>query len=1126
MEKITEEMVNITERMGNRVDNNCKNSEKMSKRVEKKSKERGFAEKVRRLAGEKSKLAGQERGFVERMRDFAERMRKRVWKKGRNCRGDAMKMPLLWHFDTYLSHFLKNVLHIDEYFIFLRNIIKNTTNHFIYLMHMRKFITSILVMLGVYIPLSVEAQTVYSEDFSSETGFNSFTLINKGSGTKNWFYSSNNMEYWDFKYKEVEVWALTPGIALETGKAYELQFDARNSGSAKHELYVFLKSTNVADEISFDDSYIFHETISTTSASTKTVQIAVPEVGTYYIGFVVKEETSTTNNLCVDNIKVVEIAEAPNAITELAATVGENGEQKATLTWVNPAKTNFGNDLSEISKIEVYRGKSSYSTGLVYTLEDTEYLTPGGNITFVDENVPEVGVHYYDVIVYSGESKSSETSVKTEWIGKDSSLKALGTITASVNEDNHVVLDFAIPEGSNGAYVDPADVTFKIERKLASESNYYFTTIDAAYAGELPYVDSSVEPFNIYTYRVSTVYNGSTGTPKTTSDVTVAGVATVPYKQEFPDSNSFTFFTTFNGTTGLTGKWAYGSYNIRYYNGGYWSDDTEADAWTLTPKIALEAGKVYQLSYDSWLSSVSESNYKDLYVTIGNAPTAEAQTVLNEGNVTVTNGSSDTEALTRNIIFHVDESGEYHIGFHVYGQTSSAYIYLDNISIVEIKEAPVAVTDLTATAAEAGALNATITWTNPTVSNAGNELTAITKAELYRDGEIIYTAEETEVGASETYTDADAALTAGNHTYTVVTYFGENASEESNEATVWVGPDALKAVTNVSATVSEDNTTVTIAFDALDVNTGGANGGYIGEVAYKVVRMPDEKVVAEAAEGSPVSDDITGISLGAYYYAVYVTRGEEESEAANSAKIVLGDAITINNGETYSFDFSTADFFELWSNTTDETFTHKWTYSAINKYLDSSFYDAVVFTPKFHLYEGTYELEYYARSFNGSRAAGLIIFLSTDTASSIDSTTTTESYTAEASTTTLISSKIFQSGLMELNTAEFTVEKAGDYYIGFQHYEASMTSNIYLKDVSITAKNVTGVKSIDAERSGMIYDINGETLITEAGAEIEVYRMDGTRVISTVSDGEVSLSGLGKGIYVVRIGAKAFKIAK
>ena len=218
-------------------------------------------------------------------------------------------------------------------------------------------------------------------------------------------------------------------------------------------------------------------------------------------------------------------------------------------------------------------------------------------------------------------------SVKSPWIGPDSSLKALGTVKASVNGDNNVVLDFAIPEGSNGAYVNPADVAFKIERKLSS--SYSYTVIDAAYNGALPYIDTTAEPFNIYTYRVSTIYNGSTGSAKTSNDVTVAGVATVPYKQGFDDKNAFSFFTTFNGGTGLTSKWTYYSYNIRYYNGGSYGD-TSADAWTITPKISLEAGKVYRLNYDAWISTAGEANYKDLFVTIGTGPTAEAQTVLNE----------------------------------------------------------------------------------------------------------------------------------------------------------------------------------------------------------------------------------------------------------------------------------------------------------------------------------------------------------------------------------------------------------------------------------------------------------------------------------------------------------------
>ncbi len=731
------------------------------------------------------------------------------------------------------------------------------------------------------------------------------------------------------------------------------------------------------------------------------------------------------------------------------------------------------------------------------------------------------------MVVYAGEGTSPAVSVKSPWIGPDSSLKALGTVKASVNGDNNVVLDFAIPEGSNGAYVNPADVAFKIERKLSSGNSY--TVIDAAYNGALPYIDTTAEPFNIYTYRVSTIYNGSTGTAKTSNDVTVAGVATVPYKQGFDDKNTFSFFTTFNGGSGLTSKWTYYSYSIRYYNGGRYGDNS-ADAWTITPKISLEAGKVYRLNYDAWISTAGEANYKDLFVTIGTEPTAEAQTVLNEENATVSNLSSATDEKTRSIIIKVTEDNDYNIGFHVYGQTSTAYIYLDNISLEEIVEVPAAVADLTVTPDATARLEALVAWTNPTLTNAGGELTEITKAELLRDGVVIYTKDNPIAGDKETYTDNDAALTAGNHTYTVLTYIGENASEASNEATVWIGPDDLKAVENAKAELAEDGASVTVSFDALDPATGGANGGYIGEVTYKVVRMPDEAVIAEGAEGSPVVDDtIEGLSLGAYYYEITVVRGAEESDAAATGKIVLGDAITLGNGETYSFDFSNADFFDLWTNTQNETITHKWKYNSTYNRLESSTYEATVFSPRFRLYVGNYELEYGASAYRGTSPTGLTIFLSKDTSSSINTDETgINTLNGEAPKTIVISNITLDGSYEEKFTNEFAISTPETYHIGFQHNPGNegYVPEAYLYGVKLTAKNVTGVENVGTGNNGMAYDMSGEALITPEGASVEIYGIDGKLVLATVSDGRVSLSNLVHGVYVVRIGADTFKFIK
>ena len=993
---------------------------------------------------------------------------------------------------------------------------------------MQKRLSLLIASLGIL--AQAGAQTVYEQQFNSSSSIDDFTIFHKGAGSRDWTFSSNALKFWDSKV-DVEAWAMTPAIEFEAGKVYQLTYDSRiSSSSGTHDLYVYLETTNDKESIDIEGKdYISFATISGSSTQTKTAKFSVTDTGNYYLGFVDKGLLNTMNDVYLDNIKVIEVVEGPLGVTDLTAVPGENGEATATLTWTNPSMTDMGNTLDGITKIEVYRGKTSYSTELVYTLDDEQYITPGAEVTFVDSEVPESGVHYYEVRVYAGEGKSPLASVKCDWIGKDSSLKALGTVTASLNDNDEVVLEFDIPEGSNGAYVDPADVAFKIERKL--KSDYSYNVLEAAYNGELPYIDTTAVPFNIYTYRVSTVYNNSTGTAKTSNDVTVTGCAAVPYTQGFNDSNAFSFFTTFKEGTGIYETWKYYSYNIRYYNGGRYGDDT-ADAWTITPKIKLETGKVYQLGYDSWISTAGEANYKDLFVTVGTEPTSEAQKALNEGNATVTNTSTAAADSHRELVFTVDADGEYYIGFHVYGRTSTAYIYLDNISLVEIKEIPVAVTDLAVTPAEEAALEATVTWTNPVTANTGNEITSLTKAELLRDGEVIYTKENPVPGKKETYTDNDEALTAGFHTYTVVTYIGENASDASDEATAWIGPDALKAVENAKAVISDDAASVIISFDALDTLTGGANGGYVGNVAYKVVRMPDAVVVAEEAEGSPVTDDsIEGLGLGAYYYEIYAVRGDEESEAATTGKVVLGDAITLGNGESYEFDFSNGDFFELWTNTTDENVTSKWSYSTTNKYLDSSFSHSIVFTPKFMFLKGSYELEYIVTSYNGSYSSSMSIFLASHTAASVNPEEEVADsfmvYSEDVPETTLINNLTVKSGVPTTYTDNFTVETPGNYYIGFQHNpDDNWLPSIRLHDVKVTAREVTGVENVGIDDASAIYDFNSDALITEAGAHVEVYGIDGKLALSVVSDGNVSLAGLGHGVYIVRINAASFKIVK
>ena len=95
---------------------------------------------------------------------------------------------------------------------------------------------------------------------------------------------------------------------------------------------------------------------------------------------------------------------------------------------------------------------------------------------------------------------------------------------------------------------------------------------------------------------------------------------------------------------------------------------------------------------------------------------------------------------------------------------------------------PASVEAVRVAAGEKGSLSATVSFEAPAISTAGTAIEMLSKVEVKRDGEVIETREN--VPAGETVTVEDTAVeTAGMHTYSVVTYLGEEASDGASVPT-------------------------------------------------------------------------------------------------------------------------------------------------------------------------------------------------------------------------------------------------------------------------------------------------------------------------------------------------------
>lgn len=871
---------------------------------------------------------------------------------------------------------------------------------------MKKFLLS---SLAVCLTLIASAETIVL-DIPDEASFAAWTVIdaNGDGGTNQWHYDDEDAIYNENKSRAADDWLISPAVNLKGGVTYKVSSYLYNATTFSSDRQKFVIKAGQSPTVDGMTTEIYkNESLSRGSFYSNYDGTFTPATdGEYYIGIHCYSAAYSGNFKFQKFVLEAQVAH-PGAVTALTVTPADLGEQKATLSWTWPTVSDLGGTFAGTVSANVYRYTSSsfpsdLASCLVGTVTDG---TQGESASFTDETVPAPGKYYYKVVTFNDDGTSTVTAptVQSAWIGKDTSVGNVQNVVATVVDDHTVSLNFDIPTGSNGGYIDPADITYKITRQAGTASA---VTLVEAYNGELPYIDSDINGLNSYVYSVYTNYNGSTSwAPSKSNAVILGGAVDVPYSQDFSTSNHF--FTFFHGEN-ATRDWSVSSSRLQYWG-------NPADAYAVTPGINLEAGKAYELTFTTRLSTATSGSEKPLYVRMGQQPTiAGLDTQLFYEVI------ESTFSSTKTVKVSVPADGVYYIAFHCLGTVNSNDIYVDDITLKEIPVAPLAVTDFTAEAAELGELKAMLKWTNPTDDNTGGKITKITKAVLSRGNTELATVEEGLVPGEEfIYTD-ETIETAGKYNYSVTLYLGTNASPAVTASTEWVGPDTPKPVENAVASLDEDGVNMTISWDA--VSPVGVNGGYVdtSAITYNVIRKPDNKEVAANTAETSVTDNVEGVSLGMYNYQISMVQYPTVA-AAETEKIRLGDAIEVTEENPYRPDFSNAETFDIWMLTPGETGTGLWKYESKNQTLETGFIynEPWALTPPLKMLAGKYKVVYKATCYSARYTSDIEIYL-------------TDAPTHEAELKTLIHSKKVESvSYPDAVEVEFEVPADGVYHIGY-----------------------------------------------------------------------------------------------
>lgn len=211
-------------------------------------------------------------------------------------------------------------------------------------------------------------------------------------------------------------------------------------------------------------------------------------------------------------------------------------------------------------------------------------------------------------------------------------------------------------------------------------------------------------------------------------------------------------------------------------------------------------------------------------------------------------------------------------------------------------------------------LSAQLSWTTPSVNYLGAKLSSLTGTKVYRNDQLVYTSTETTQGKSVAWTDRPS--TDGYYIYKVVPY---NAAGDGvyKEFAAYVGEDLPGAPQNVTLTTHGGNAEITWAAPA-----EGKHGGYFdnASVKYNVVRMPDNKVVVEGTTSLRATDAVS-VQKG-YSYIVTAVNKKGVGASATSKTMSFGPEDSV----PFTSPLTTQDDFDRWVTADKNNDGNTWTF--------------------------------------------------------------------------------------------------------------------------------------------------------------------------------------------------------
>ena len=310
----------------------------------------------------------------------------------------------------------------------------------------------------------------FTEDFYKEEGFNRFTVVDANEdGVYNQYTGWKGQWTHFYKYSQYsgstvygasitagsqadDDWLISPAIRVEKDNRYELSFEANKSYATsnydqKMEVYM-----GIGDDVT---TYELLETCDIDDVNMKKFSNEwTPSAdGLYRIAFHAISNANS-DRLLLTNVKfdMLVAGNAPQAPTDMTITPNEKGLLTATVALTAPMKSVSGDDLSEITKVEVQNADGQ-------VVGTTENVTPGEPCTIECSNLKN-GYNTLTAYAYVGENRGEKVSAEA-FIGVD--RPAAPTDVRLCDDGEQAYLTWEAPtEGYYGHYINPEALIYNL----------------------------------------------------------------------------------------------------------------------------------------------------------------------------------------------------------------------------------------------------------------------------------------------------------------------------------------------------------------------------------------------------------------------------------------------------------------------------------------------------------------------------------------------------------------------------------------------------------------------------------------------------------------------------------------